>query len=66
MQEIFVAIIMTFDVQSGQLLEVGAAAFDNPATCAAVVERVKTKAAADMQVYVEASCIEAPLFTAAE
>ena len=63
MKEIFVAIIMIFDVQTGQPLDAGIAAFDNRAACEAMVTRIAAKAAGDMLVVVDAQCVATPLVT---
>lgn len=64
MQEIFIALIFIFDVQSGQPIEAGTAAFVEREVCEVMVDRIKENAAADLTIYVEAECVSAPLIGA--
>jgi hypothetical protein len=64
MQEIFVALILLFDVSTGQLIGAATAATDNLAACEAIVAHTVTRARDDLQVYVEGGCIQTLLIAA--
>lgn len=64
MKSVFVAAILLFNTSNGQLEEAGVITFDTSALCNVFVENLKAKAAADMTVDIEASCVETPIISA--
>lgn len=66
MKTVFVALIFIFEANSGQPLEAGVAAFESEAQCEAAVASIRARAAQDMLITVEASCLETPLVAAAD
>lgn len=64
MKTVFVAIIMIFEAQTGQPLDMATAAFESGEMCKASVEQVRQRAAADMMIHVEGKCLEVALVPA--
>lgn len=56
LQEVIIAIIMAFDVQSGQNIGVMTAAFEDESDCWAMVRHVNKLAEEDVMLHVEGTC----------
>lgn len=61
MQEIFIALILIFDVSAGLPIEAAAAGFTDKEVCEQVVAATLDRARSDLQIHVEGMCLTGPL-----